>query len=142
MENPPTEKFEYVAPKRVGTCEKCGQGIYELTTFVEERFSRKEGIEWLRKYIMKKLRSSKVIPEDMLSSITARIVSNALRAGTHKLPDRYVPDGRGGWKLVKGRFACIDRADREVEWAIKYPPPPISRRRFSLKAFVKMETGE
>ena len=138
MENPPTEKHKYVCFKMVGVCDKCGQPIYEEATCEEEEFSRSRGgYEWLRKYVEEKLRKSGVIPEDRIHEISGRIVQISLRDGTHKMPDRYVRDGNK-WKLVKGRFACIERADWEIEWAIKYPPPPISRSRFSLKAFVKM----
>jgi len=87
--------------------------------------------------VEKKLRDSGVIPEDVLQQMTANIVHSAFRHGTHKQPDRQIPDGKGGWKLVKGKFACIDYADDSIEWHIKCPPPPISRTRFSLKAFVK-----
>jgi len=124
----------------VGICDKCKQPIYELATFEEQRFSTKpEGHEWLRNYVEKKLRESGVIPEDALYHLTERIVHEAFRCGTHKQPDSYRPDGKGGMKFVPGKFACIDRADDEIEWHIKYPPPPISRTRFSLKAFVKDE---
>jgi len=139
-QKPPTETFEYVAPKRIGTCDKCKQPIHKLATFKEQRFSHKpEGIDWLRNYVRRELQDSGVIPEDALYELTERIVHRALRNGTHKLHDRYIPDGKGGWKLIKGKFACIDRADFGIEWTIKYPPPPISRTRFSLKAFVDLK---
>jgi len=135
---PPTETFSYVAPKQVGICDKCKQPIYELATFQEQRFSSSKGRDWLHNYVEKKLRDSGVIPEDALYELTASIVHSAFRHGTHKQPDRHVPDGKGGWKLVKGKFACIDYADDSIEWHIKCPPPPISRNRFSLKEFIKV----
>jgi len=132
-QEPPMETYSYVAPKRIGTCDKCKQGIYELATFQEQRFSTKpEGHEWLHNYVEKKLRDSGVIPEDALYGMTTSIVHEAFRRGTHKLPDR-IKDG----KLIPGKFACIDYADDSIEWHIQCPPPPISRTRFSLKAFVK-----
>ena len=137
---PPTETDEYLGLKLVGFCDKCKQPIHEWTTFKRERFSlSRGGIVWLSDYVMKKLRDSGVIPEDALVDITNRIVHTALRDGVYKYPDRYVPDGKGDWNLVKGKFACIDRADREIDWAIKNPPPPISRTRFSLKAFTAIK---
>jgi len=136
-DEPPTETFEYVAPRLIGTCDKCKQGIYELATFKEQRFSTKSGREWLHNYVEKKLRDSGVIPEDALYQMVESIVHSAYRHGTHKIPDRWIPDGKGGMKFVKGKFACIDYADDSIEFHIKCPPPPISRKRFSLKAFVK-----
>lgn len=139
-EEPPTETYKYVAPKQIGFCDKCKRPINELTTFEEQRFSTKpEGREWLHNYVEKKLRDSGVIPQDALHWLTERIVHSALRHGTYKQPDRHVPDGKGGWKLIKGKFACIDYADDSIEWHIKCPPPPITRNRFSLKAFIKRE---
>lgn len=133
---PPTETYSYVAPKQIGICDKCGQPVTKLVTFKGKKFStQREGIQWLQDYVADKLLKSGVIPEDALFSLTNRIVHRALRDGANKLPNRYVPDGKGDWKLVKGKFACIESADQQIKWAIKYPPSPISKTRFSLKAF-------
>lgn len=139
-QEPPTETYTYVGSKKVGFCDKCKQEIYELGSFEGKRFSHKpEGLDWLRSYVRKKLEDSGVIPKDALYELTERIVHRALRDGTYKTHDYCTRDEKGGWKLVKGNFACIESADREIEWAIKYPPPPISRTRFSLKAFVDLK---
>jgi len=126
-QEPPTETFSYVAPKQVGFCDKCKRPICELATFTTQRFSTKtDGRDWLVNYIEKKLRDSGVIPEDMIHRMAVGIMHSAIRHGTHKQPD--------------GKFACIDQADFEIKWRIKNPPPPISRTRFSLQAFINQQT--
>jgi len=142
MDKPPTEKHKYVCFKIVGRCDKCGQPIYKQATCEDEEFSRSRGgYEWLTKYVEEKLRKFGVIPQDRIHEVSARIVQRALRAGTTKTIDRYVRNGKK-WKLVKGRFACIEQADREIEWAIKYPPEPIDKNHFSLKAFTKLKHSQ
>ena len=139
MDKPPTEKHKYVCFKMVGKCDKCGQPIYKQATCEEEEFSRsREGYEWLRRYVEEKLRKSGVIPEDRIREVSARIVQRAFHAGTHKIPEHYVLYG-DKLGLVKATFACIEQADREIEWAIKYPPEPIDKKHFSLKAFTKLK---
>jgi hypothetical protein len=136
---PPIRKVKYASVKMVGRCDKCGQPIYEPCTEELEEFDwNNGGFEWLQKYVAEKLRKSGVIPEDRISELTLRIVHRAYREGALKFWDHYERDENGELKLVKGRFACIVQADREVEWAIKFPPEPIDSKHFSLKAFVKL----
>lgn len=130
LSNPPTKTFTYTVSKRIGFCDKCKQPIYELATLTEEVYDATgpEGYKWLSTYVQNKLLASGVIPKEDANpanpfSITANIVHDAIRCGTHKLPN--------------GKFACIDVADREIEWKIRCPPPPITSKRFSLKAFIK-----
>jgi len=140
MSKPPTEKHSYVGSKVVGKCDKCGQLITELATFEEECFSiNRGGIEWLRNYVRERLEKAGVIPEDVLFDVTEKIVHRSLRAGVSKMPDWIDAEG----KEHKGEFACVHQADFEIEWAIRmwkeHPPRPITRRRFSLKAFTEMQ---
>jgi len=78
-----------------------------------------EGHEWLRRYVQKKLLASGAIPEDEANpvnpySIAAQIVYEAWR-----------------------QFDSIQCANRLIDQAIKFPPSPISEKRFSLRAFIK-----
>jgi len=140
---PPTRKVKYVSTRMVGKCDKCGQPIYEPCTEEIEEFDWSNGgFEWLQEYVAEKLRESGVIPEDMISELVYKIVNRAYRAGSHKLWDRYVRDENGEFKLVKGNFACIECADNEIEWTIKFPPEPINSKHFSLTAYVKLKKGE
>lgn len=139
MDKPPTRKVKYAGFKMVGKCDKCGQPIYEQCTEEVEEFDwNKGGYEWLREYVAEKLRKSGVIPEDRIPELASKIVCRARRAGSHKTWDHYEKGDDGKFRLVEGRFACIEQADREIEWAIKYPPEPIDDKHFSLKAFVKL----
>jgi hypothetical protein len=137
MLKPPTEKHTYFGTNIVGVCDKCGQPICERATLEEEHFSTKrEGIEWLRNYVSEKLKKSGVIPDSEICDLTESIVHSSLRTGTHKLPD-----AEGRLDINHGEFACIRQADFEVEWTIRVwkDMPPITSKRFSLKAFTEVQ---
>jgi len=82
-----------------------------------------EGFEWMRRYVQHKLERSGVIPKEEADSknpfsVAAHIVHEAWRQ----------PD-------------TIKRADMLIELAIRFPPAPITAKRFSLKAFTKKNNG-
>ena len=137
---PPTRKVRYLSSRIVGKCDKCGQPIFEPCHEEMEEFDWSNGgFEWLQEYVAEKLRKSGVIPEDRIPYLVYRIVHRAYKAGSHKTPDYYERDKDGSFKLVKGNFACILDADREIEWIIENPPKPIDSKHFSLKAFVELK---
>jgi len=88
-----------------------------------------KGHEWLQNYVYKKLHASGVFYEDDINpanpfGITSHIVMEATRCGTTDF-------GQG--------MPCIKTADFLIEQAIRYPPPPINEKHFSLRAFAQLK---
>lgn len=83
--------------------------------------STPEGLHWLEMYVKRKLLESKVIPDyeanpEDPQSIASRIVYDA-------------------WRQPNPIYF----ANLGIERAIKFPPDPINKRHFSLKAFTERD---
>lgn len=81
--------------------------------------STSEGYEWLRRYIQKKLEASGVIPKDEANP------QNPFSTAAHIMHESWC------------QYNSIETAYQLIESAIRYPPKPITAKRFSLKAFIK-----
>jgi len=82
-----------------------------------------ENFESIRKYVQERLLASEVIPEEEANpinpyGIAAHIVDSA-------------------WRQMHLWTETLDYVDELIQREIKYPPPPISHNRFSLRAFIK-----
>jgi len=86
-----------------------------------ERDYSPEAFERLRKYVEKKLLDSGVIPKHHTNPVDPESVA------AHIIYD--------AWRQCDPYYY----ADLYIEEAIKFPPEPIDRRHFSLKAFTQLK---
>jgi len=90
-----------------------------------------KGLEWMRKYVQKKLLASGVIPEDEANPINPFSIASHIIHEARRQPCVDFLDGEG--------IPAIRCADFLIEQAIRFPPDPITRTRFSLKAFIQLK---
>jgi len=90
-----------------------------------------KGLEWMRKYVQKKLLASGVIPREEADPINPFSVASHIVHEARRKPCVDFLDGRG--------IPALQYADLLIDQAIRFPPDPITRTRFSLKAFAQLK---
>lgn len=107
--------------------------LVDVSWFPGKKGKRLDPAKWLdymRWYVQKKLEETGVIPEQECNplnpySLAANIISDAMRSPSS------APEGE--------QLPCILAADGYIEQAAKYPPEPITKKYFSLRAFVNRQ---